>query len=839
MSTFSGEESTGALTLIFPKRWTGGASSLCFDSVTSLSLYTHRLKCWFWLAAPVIRKEFRKFWRLKLSVSVAIGGAIASFCNPIFAQVVPDGSLGIIEQSILNTGNGHLRIDGGAIRGTNLFHSFSNFSIPEGQSVYFQNPGGIQNIFSRVTGGKASDIAGTLGVVGGTANLFLLNPKGIIFGPNARLDISGSFVATTATAVQFGNQGFFSSAVSESVPLLTVNPSAFLFDQVAHAPIVNHSTAPLASGGKGLQVPDGQSLLLLGGDVILDGGRIKAAGGRVELGAVTGIGTVDLSLNDNDLHLSFPTTLDRADITLTNRAIVDTSGEGSGPVQIWGKRVSLDAVSQVNAFTWGAKSGGSLTVDASQSVELIGRGVDLLVLTFGDGKAADVTINTRRLIVRDGAEFLSGTLGQGSAGQLTFNALESVEVAAIFIPSDNNSAGGALASFTGGTGDAGNLTINTARLILRDGGVLSTESVPVAGPDGTSFASGQAGNITVNASESIELLGKKGGIFTNTVGAGNAGNVKIQTGRFLAQDGSGIATTSSKGSGNAGNITVQARSIELNNQSQINAQTVASQGGNITLQVQDYLLLRRGSLISTTAGTAQAGGDGGNITISGNFLIAVPQENSDISANAFAGSGGQITLSVGNIFSFDLRTRQDLQRLLSTTNPADLDPSLLPSNDITAFSQANPTLDRGAITVQSPGIDPTQGLTALPAALSDPSGLITAACPSGGSQQSNQFIVTGRGGLPPIPSEALNPDAIQVDLVSVNRDRRSPQALNPSSLPSSLSKSATAPIVEAQEIQTIANGIVKLVATQPSDPRRSANPSPFCYPGVTHAAKRV
>ncbi|NJL65205.1 MAG: filamentous hemagglutinin N-terminal domain-containing protein [Methylacidiphilales bacterium] len=205
--------------------------------------------------------------------SLALVSTFAISEHPTFAQVTPDNTLGI-ENSIVNFSSDNdslrLQIQGGSIRGTNLFHSFSDFNIAEGQSLYFQNPIDITNIISRVTGGSSSNIEGRLGVSGGTANLFLLNPSGIIFGANARLDVEGSFVATTATAIQFGNQGFFSASVTDSPALLTVNPSAFLFNQIAAAPIVNRSTTPLAEPRrKGLQVPDGKSLLLLGGEINL------------------------------------------------------------------------------------------------------------------------------------------------------------------------------------------------------------------------------------------------------------------------------------------------------------------------------------------------------------------------------------------------------------------------------------------------------------------------------------------------------------------------------------------------------------------------------------------
>jgi filamentous hemagglutinin family protein len=165
-------------------------------------------------------------WRLGLTGFLVIGGAIACTCDRSLAQITPDATLGT-ERSVV-TPNVNVKsqtadqIDGGAVRGANLFHSFSEFNVGNGQRVYFTNPTGIDNILSRVTGTNPSNILGTLGVNGG-ANLFLLNPQGIVFGPNAKLDIAGSFVASTANRLVFENGSMFSATNPQAPPLLTIN----------------------------------------------------------------------------------------------------------------------------------------------------------------------------------------------------------------------------------------------------------------------------------------------------------------------------------------------------------------------------------------------------------------------------------------------------------------------------------------------------------------------------------------------------------------------------------------------------------------------------------------
>lgn len=255
-------------------------------------------------------------WKLVLASSFFLCGAIALSGDCAFAQITPDTTLGSENSRVTSTGAVD-SIDGGAIRGANLFHSFQEFNANEGRSAYFSNPAGIENILTRVTGANPSNILGTLGVAGGNVNLFLINPNGIIFGPNARLDVGGSFVGTTANAIGFGNEGFFSATNPSNPELLTVNPDALLFNQIRAASIENNSVAnsglnPSGFMARGLRVPDGNSLLLVGGDINVDGGGLYAVGGRVELGGLAGAGTVGLNGYGDNLSLSFPDSVERS-----------------------------------------------------------------------------------------------------------------------------------------------------------------------------------------------------------------------------------------------------------------------------------------------------------------------------------------------------------------------------------------------------------------------------------------------------------------------------------------------------------------------------------------------
>ncbi len=191
----------------------------------------------------------------------------------VYAQIVPDESLrnesARPTQSEDSRGLTTVLIEGGARRGENLFQSFRDFNVGQGQRVYFANPVGVSSIFSRVTGANPSQIFGTLGV-NGAANLFLLNPRGILFGPDARLDVAGSFVASTADSFQFGNALQFSATRPNAAPMLTIAVQPGLqYGTAYQGDITNRAR---------LQVDTGQTLSLAGNTVIHTGELVAPAG---------------------------------------------------------------------------------------------------------------------------------------------------------------------------------------------------------------------------------------------------------------------------------------------------------------------------------------------------------------------------------------------------------------------------------------------------------------------------------------------------------------------------------------------------------------------------------
>ncbi|MHC5770301.1 MAG: two-partner secretion domain-containing protein [Nostoc sp.] len=620
-------------------------------------------------------------------LGIGMGGAIALGPNCASAQITTDGTLP--NNSIITSDGNTLNITGGTQAGSNLFHSFREFSVPNGGTASFNNAVDIQNIISRVTGGSVSKIDGIISTLG-TANLFLINPSGIIFGQNAQLNIGGSFVATTANAIQFGNQGFWSISNPETSPsLLTVNPSAFFFNQITTGSIQNGSTAPAGSklltydsglGDNlffrdplfGLRVPDGRSLLFLGGNVSLDGGNLNALSGRVELGGVAEAGTVGLNVDGKNLHLSFPNGMAQADVTLTNGSQVEAND-----IQVQGRHLTLTNGSEILATAQGAEPGGNLTVTATESVELSGNsefGFGSRLSASSKDNGGNLTISTRKLIVRDGAEVSTRNSGKGTGGNLTVAASNSVEVSGSSWTKSNLSATS--------EGTEGNLTIATGRLLVRNGASVLVTS----GFDSTNVEpdlTNRGGNLTVSASDFVELSGSEtdrfgspASLYSLNYGNGAKGNLTITTPKLIVQDGSSINTNVGLGAGKGGNITVNASDfVELIGTSKGSS----PYSGSLISQTGQYL-----SGLSTNGYSI---GDAGDITITTGRLLV--QDGARVSASTFGlGSGGKLTISASDSVQL-VGTSADGQTMSSLLTESTIAPGSLPGRGVATGNAGN------------------------------------------------------------------------------------------------------------------------------------------------------
>jgi len=309
---------------------------------------------------------------------------------------------------------------------------------------------------------------------------------------------------------------------------------------------------------------------------------------------------------------------------------------------------------------------------------------------------------------------------------------------------------------TASSGKGGDIRLSTPKLTVQNGGVISAASLGIA----------DAGDITINADRlQLQGIGSNSGLRSgieasagrafnaaNSTASGNAGSLNLKANQLIIRD-SAVVDVESSGTGRAGNINVVANSITLDNKSIIDGTTVSGTGANINLQAHD-IQLRRGSRITTDAGISE----GGNIRINSDILLALPRENSDITANARTARGGQVTVNVPNIFGFTSLNREQARSSLGLTDAQfaalQVTPtSGLPTSDIAAISQSSGPALQGSVTFSSSGVNPAQGLVELPQNVVDPAALIAAnPCIEGAE---NEFTVTGRGGLPPSPNDVL------------------------------------------------------------------------------------
>jgi filamentous hemagglutinin family protein len=594
------------------------------------------------------------WYRLFLNVllgPVCWGGVVA-------AQVVPDHSLP--NPSSVQVGVTELEIGGGTTVGSNLFHSFEQFSIPAGSAAIFNHSSAIQNIISRVTGSLPSEIDGLLGTKG-SANLFFVNPNGIIFGPQAQLRVGGSFLATTASDIRFGDGTAFGNQSSAAItPLLSVRlPIGLNFRTDPPASIVSHSRV-------GLEVAADKTLALVGGDVKLEGGNLTTPVGRIEIGAIAGGGRVDFvgALDSTrPFALSYDSGNNFRDIQLSQLAIVDASGSPfgmSGDIQLQGQRITLSEGAKVQSFNFSPQEGGNITLNASESIALLGnidpnspldanfaltgflipQKTSVTTTTFGTGQAGAITINTGQLRVTDGSDITAATSGIGSGGNLTIKSDRSVEVSgetlllgliperipfnepftqAFLISQSTVSQISARSPLSPGGGRGGNISIMTGDLTLRDGAAITAGSI-----------GGDGGMVEIGATGKVEVFGSTkssasvSNIATASVGLSNASDILINARNLSLRDGAAI-TASTFLSGKGGNIRIAAtESVEVSGhtpngrfQSTITTNTFGSGSAGLVEIKTGQLSVRNGAAIAVSS---LGSGSAGNLSLQANTL---------------------------------------------------------------------------------------------------------------------------------------------------------------------------------------------------------------------------
>ncbi|HEY9614131.1 MAG TPA: S-layer family protein, partial [Allocoleopsis sp.] len=497
----------------------------------------------------------------------------------------------------------------------------------------------------------------------------------------------------------------------------------------------------------------------------------------------------------------------------------ETVGIGNGgDIEVITQRLVVQDGASIQARTFSTATGGNITVNASKSAQVVGFSPlnstafsSISTSALNSGGVGKLIVSTERLTVLDGGAVISTTFGAGNAGDVIVKATESIEVSgaepSLLVPS-------LIASTTlyngldQEKGNAGNVRIDTRQLLVRDGGRV----------DSSTLASGNAGSVIINASESVKVSGRFPGsvnpsliissanivdpVLRKALGlpdqpSGDSGNVTINTPHLSVTDGAQV-TVRNDGTGKAGTLTINADSILLNNQGGITASTNAgesAQEGSITLNVRNSLQMRHNSVISADARGQQRGG---NITINAGAIAAVPKENSDITASAPQGTGGKITINTQGIFGTQFR------------------PNLTPESDITAFGDPTKAQSNGIVQVNTPEINVQAALNQLNGNFITTEQAIASSCFARRNVEQGTFTVTGTGGLPTTPYDAIGGRyaVTQVQgLPNSARQQTSSPTPNPVSPPAQSWKLGD-PIQEAQGMSVTPDGRI-IVGTNP------------------------
>lgn len=625
------------------------------------------------------------------------------------AQGTTDITSSGLNTQINQAGNSYI-ITGGTRPGggPNLFHSFGNFSVGGGDLANFFNNTGLltSNILARVTGGNISNIDGTIQTTGfGSANLFLMNPSGVVLGPGASLNVGGSVSFTTAQYLRLfdgvSSANFYASPANDGLAnnILTINPSAFEFLSASPA-AYGFLTAPdpnatMTVRGSLLKVSEGRSLSLVGGNITIQSGilsdettqaaNLQAPGGRINLVSVASPGEVLLSNFQPAPNINGAAFTTMGTVTLKEGATLNVSGQldefevpigngNSGTVLVRGGQLVMDA-SSIQAITWGAVNGLSTAVDiqVSQSVALANAST-ITTATFGSGRGGDVRLTAPTLTIENARQSIFTTTGEGGGvgGDLVLN-----------VGTVSLLDGSSIESSSQGVGQGGNVTIQGL-----EGTGSAAESVTLSGDSFLSSAtagSGAGGRVAIT-SKSLTMEGAATTVKSETTGVGRGGDIvvsvrhanlsggaTIKTLTFSNEDnapaGGSVTVQGLSGEGNmadsvalsglgsgvvsdaqgagtisAGDVTVHAKSVILTDGAVIQSGTLdtTGAGGNVTIVADSVDISGRSSISSQARGA-----DAGRTHITANRLLL---NNASIASNTTSsGRGGDVVLNVGTM----------------------------------------------------------------------------------------------------------------------------------------------------------------------------------------------
>lgn len=640
---------------------------------------------------------------------------VASQGSPSLAQVTPaitstpgTGNLGTTVSQAGNTYN----ITGGTRPGSgpNLFHSFGEFGVPTNNIANFLNETALptSNILGRVTGGNPSNIFGTIQTTGfGSANLFLMNPAGIVFGPAATLNVGGSVSFSTADYLRLADGGKFTAIPGSLDASISSSP-------VAAFGFLGSSPGAINVQGGQLSVSPGKIISLVGGDITVQGVaveegtvqpvQVSAPGGQISLAGVASPGEILAGTFEQGPNLNGETFGALGTIQISQKAVLDTSGFDGGTIRIQGGRFVLDD-STVSANVTGTAPGQpgqpGTGIDIQMAQDVVIR--NLAVLETNVTEQASAGIGSGGVRIRADHIEIVGIPGfdlETATFPLPFAGVRSnvapmseggrsgditLEANSILMKDLSN-----LETSTISASDGGNIKVTTVQnLDIENFGRIATSSEGAAGNAGHIELNSTQGNMVMNSpiitSQANRLA--EAGTTNRIVGTGSTGNITLNApnGDILLSQGGRIFNVAETTTGSLGKIEITAKNLTLREESLIEGSNLTPQvPENITIMLSERLSLEGNSIISTTAWRSSRAAD---------LTVTAPQvfitEGSFLTSETHrSGQGGRLTLFTDDI---QLTTGGQL-RSGSTPNP---------------FASPNrpielPTGAGGTITVQSP-----------------------------------------------------------------------------------------------------------------------------------------
>ncbi len=649
--------------------------------------------------------------RAKIAPALTAGMTVLALGHSASGQIRTDGSLGPAA-AMLAGPNFTIGAELGKQVGGNLFHSFQTFNLRSDpasrtvESATFTGPNSVDNIIGRVTGGERSLIDGKIASTIPNANLFLINPSGWVFGPNASLDIGGSFHVSSADYLRLADGTRFQATANGST-YTAAPPEAFGFLGSNPSSIV---VADINGRGSELTTRPGKRFSIVGGAIGLGNARVAAPGGQVQVRAAAGPGEISVDPADN----SKSTVQSFAPIALVAGAVVEASDqrtlEGGGSVYIRGGAISVVDGSTIRSMNFGSAPGQPLSVQAdtltllragligtssfaggaagpvnvaANEILVDGGGFGSGIVSTADakatGNAGDVSVQTSGKLTLAGLGYVSSnTNGIGKAGRVSVTAGEisasgavegsssgifsevskdaSGEAKGVFVKAGKLTltAGANISSLTNGSGQAGpvDVAVPGGEIVIDSGGVPFVTGI---GSEARKGSTGGVGNVSVSAGKVTLSVG--GAISSSTFGSRNAGNVVVQAPDIVI-DGNGVSGGAvirsealQPGSGNAGEVNVSGDRIKLVAGGAISSTTrTGGNAGKITIEAKNLEIDGTNVLtgIASEANNSGYFGNGGDIFVTADELALTAGGVID-SSTFSAGRAGSVTVSAGGI----------------------------------------------------------------------------------------------------------------------------------------------------------------------------------------------